>query len=234
MIRRVLFIGSSTTYWNNMPTWVTKLSEDLGSLPRIEVTDRTVPNAGLHDHVESTGYWSALDAIRKGQWDTVILQGSPREPLDDPSQFFMDAAKLATEVRATGAEPLLFQSYAYDQGYYKYAEEPGWGGNNVEMQKRVSEAYTKAAQEIGARLARAGDAWQWVLNQNPEIKLYSNDHVHPSACGSYLMACIDVSLLTGKDPREASWVPTGTVTEDEAKVLRAVAWKFAADQDRSR
>jgi len=228
---RVLFIGDSTTYTNAMPTWVTKLGENLGSVPKIEVTDRTSPNTSLHDHLVSTGYWSALDAIRKGGWDIVVLQGWGREPLNDPDQFYMTTAKFAEEVRAIGAEPMFFQNIAPDGGYYEYAENPHWGGNSIEMQKLVSSAYAKAAGQAGARLARAGDARLWLLNNNPEIRLHSIDKVHPSVCGSYLMACIYVCLFTGKDPREATWIPPYFITEAEAKVLRAVACRFCANPE---
>jgi hypothetical protein len=227
---RVLFIGSSTTYTNNMPIWVTELSKNLGSVPQIEVTDRTVSSARLRDHLKDT-YWGGLGAIRKGGWDIVVLQGYRQEPLDEPEQFFMAAAKLAEEVRATAAEPLFFQTYAYQQGYYAYEMVPCLGGNTAEMQMRISTAYAKAAEQAGTRVARVGDAWLWVLNNNPEIKLYSSDMVHPSACGSYLMACIFVSLFTGNDPREATWIPSVGVTEAEAKVLRAVAYKVCGNYE---
>lgn len=222
---RVLFIGSCTTYSNNMPIWVTELSMNLGSVPQIKVTESTAAGVGLKYHI-GTSYYSGLGAIRKGGWDIVVLQGQLKEPLDEPDQFFVAAAKLAEEVRAIGAEPLFFQTYAYAQGYLEYANEPCLGGNTAEMQMRISTAYAKAAEQAGARVARVGDAWLWVLNNNAEINLYSPDKIHPSACGSYLMACIFVSLFTGKDPREATWIPSMGVTEAEAKVLRAVAQKF--------
>jgi hypothetical protein len=208
-----------------MPIWVTELSKNLGSVPQIKVTERTDAGVRLEYHL-GTSYYSGLGAIRKGGWDIVVIQGNAKEPLDEPNQFFMAAAKLAEEVRASGAEPLFFQTYAYAQGYYEYANEPCLGGTTAEMQMRISAAYVKAAEQAGARVARVGDAWLWVLNNNAEINLYSPDKVHPSACGSYLMACIFISLFTGKDPREATWIPSNGVTEAEAKVLRAVAQKF--------
>jgi DNA-directed RNA polymerase subunit L len=157
----------------------------------------------------------------------VVLQGYASEPLDEPEQFFMAASKLAEEVRAIGAEPLFFQTYAYPQGSFMYAIEPRLGGNPAQMQVRISEAYAKAAEQAKARVARVGDACQWVINNNPEINLYSYDMVHPSARGSYLMACIFISLLTDKDPCAATWIPLREITEAEAKVLRAVAKKFS-------
>jgi hypothetical protein len=224
---RVLFIGTSITYWNNMPQWVTELSKSMDSVPQIETTDWTKAAARLRDRLDTTSYWSAITMIRKGGWDKVVLQGHRHEPLDEPDDFFAAAEELAEEARNIGAETIFFQTYPYAKGYYAYEKEPCLGGNPTEMQIRISAAYAKAAEQTGARVARVGDAWLWMLNNNPEIELYSSDMIHPSVCGSYLTACIFISLLTDRDPCAATWIPSKGMTEAEAKVLRSVAKEFA-------
>ena len=63
-----------------------------------------------------------------------------------------------------------------------------------------------------------------IITQHPEINLSDPDKLHPSACGSYLTACVLVAVVTGKDHPAASWLPPGWhVTEPEAKVLREAA-----------
>jgi len=97
----------------------------------------------------------------------------------------------------------------------------------MEMQKRVSAAYARAAEKTATRVARVGDAFQWVIVNNPQIQLFDSDFEHPSACGSYLIACVFVSLLTGKDPSLLDWIPAKGVTAEEARVLRSASKNFS-------
>ncbi len=218
---RVLFIGSSLTYYNNLPSQVTALAADL--------------NAPVHaDSVTIGGPLSRIltkkvDAIRKGGWDAVIIQGYSLEPLQDPDGFFTAAALLAQEARSAGAEVVFFETWACapESPWYSAA----WtGGNFKEMQAGLRKAYTLAAEDAGGRVAWVGDAWEMVLVEHEEIKLHSSDGKHPNERGSYLAACVLTALLTDRDPRDATWLPDYGVTELEAKVLRAYAHKVMKKQ----
>ena len=53
---------------------------------------------------------------------------------------------------------------------------------------------------------------------------------HPSAGGSYLMACVLVAAITGKDPRAATRLPPAGVTEAQAVVPREAAAKLRLEK----
>lgn len=218
---RILFIGNSITYSNNMPEWVAELSKNLGLDPAVETKDESRPYYRFRDQLERDEEWAPLASIRQRGWSMVVMQGHQSEPLKTPEDFFAGAARLAEEVRSAGAEPLLFQTYALGEGHSIY-KEPWSGGSPSVMQDRISKAYAHAAEQVKARVAPIGDAYLLIVTQHPEIKLYNPDRLHPSACGSYLMACVLVAVITGEDPRAASWLPKG-VTEPEARVLREAA-----------
>jgi hypothetical protein len=165
-----------------------------------------------------------VDAIRKGGWDTVIIQGLSTEPLDDLERFLSTSAVLAQEARSAGADVVFFQTWAFEAKHLYYLN--AWsGGNFKEMQARLRKAYTRAAEDTGGRIAPVGDVWEVVMAEHEEIKLYSSDRKHPSECGSYLAACVLTMVLTDRDPRDATWLPDSGVTESEAEVLRAYAYK---------
>ena len=226
---RVLFIGNSMTYWNNMLTFVMSLNKDLGSDPKILVTDNTIANAGLREQLSDTSFWSALGAIRKGGFDVVVLQGKASEPLEEPEEFSTAAIRFAEEAKAIGANPLFYQTYVLPPAFRIFYEQPWSGASPAEMQARVSAAYAAVAKQTNTRVARVGDAFLWLSLNHPEIKLFSDDFIHPSIGGSYLMACMFASLLSGKDPRMASWIPSTGVTDQEAILLRSVAWDFTRE-----
>jgi hypothetical protein len=223
-VARVLFVGNSITYWNYMPAWVAELGSDLRATPPVETKDVSIPDARLLDQLLDTSDSSPLGTIRKGGWSVVVVQAHPREPLQNPEEFFSAASKLAHEVRQEGAEPMFFETYPFPAGDDVYKE--AWsGGSPEEMHARIREAYARLAGETGARVLPIGDAWQLVRANHPEINLYAKDERHPSANGSYLVACVIISSITGKNPRSATWLPTSGVTmvEAEAAILRDVA-----------
>lgn len=220
---QVLFIGNSITNHNRMPSLLAQLADDAGVVPRLEIRDETLALARFRDQLLRDSSWSPLGAIRRGQWDIVILQGHSLEPLDDPEGFLLAASRLAEEVRAAGAEPLFLQTYCFPADSAVYQE--GWsGGSPAAMLAKVADAYRLAADQSRARVVPIGEAFQLVSARHPAIGLYSPDRIHPSVCGSFLMASALFTVLTGKDPRNCSWLPIG-VTEEEAQALREAAWQ---------
>jgi hypothetical protein len=88
---RVLFIGNSLTYFNDLPGTVSRLAS---SMPEtFEVTSVAEPNFALIDHVN--GKSNALEVIQSGDWDYVVLQQGPsslalsRDTLIRPPSFWI-------------------------------------------------------------------------------------------------------------------------------------------------
>ena len=98
-VYRVLFIGNSLTYTNDLPATVAAVALAAGDTMQV----RTVagPNLALIDHV--AGQTDAVDVIKSELWDYVVLQQGPTSlPL------YRDTLILATKwlqpyVRAAGA-----------------------------------------------------------------------------------------------------------------------------------
>src|SRR5688572_25247155 len=70
---RVLFIGNSLTYTNDLPATLEAVARAAGQ--RIEAVAVTAPNFSLMDHVR--GGSEALPMIRRGGWDFVVMQQGP-------------------------------------------------------------------------------------------------------------------------------------------------------------
>src|SRR5262245_23603813 len=70
---RVLFIGNSLTYVNDLPAMVTALADSAGAGPLV-VESVVFGGYSLEDH------WNqgdALRAIERGGWSVVVLQQGP-------------------------------------------------------------------------------------------------------------------------------------------------------------
>lgn len=189
---RVLFIGNSYTYFNNLPEIFAKLSE-AGHQPKVEIRMEAPGGWRLKDHWEKG---AALKALHEDKWDYVILQeqstlginyfleGRPRITSD---AFFQPyAKKWAAEIRKAGAIPVFYLT---------------WARKAVpEDQAALNYFYIHAALENGALVAPVGIAWAQVRQEQPVIELFSPDGSHPSPAGSYLAACTLYATLFHQNP----------------------------------
>ena len=76
-------------------------------------------------------------------------------PCTSPRSFFASVERLCTQIRAAGAVPVLYATWAYQKGGAKLAAK-GWDYET--MARTLSEAYRQAARENHALLAEVGRA----------------------------------------------------------------------------
>lgn len=208
---RVLFVGNSYTGVNNLPGLVTALSEAAGGR-RIETARHTVGGCTLQRHFAETG---AVEKIREGKWDVVVLQEQSMLPILQKDLMHQYARKLHAEIKASGAKTVFYLTWAREK--------------TPETQKDLDAAYFGIAKELGATVAPVGRAWQEARRRDPAVKLYAGDGSHPSAKGSYLAAVVFYATLLRKSPLGLSGkvVVSGRTAVDlspaEARTLQEAA-----------
>jgi hypothetical protein len=178
---RVLFIGNSYTYFNNLPALLKGLAASDKDWPQIETEMIVWSGATLQRHL-SEG--RASDSITEGNWDFVILQEQSMMPIKDAPTMFQYASELDARIRKSGAKTVLFSTWARQDERYNQA--------------KVDSAYKYTASKLSAVLAPVGLAWTTALEQDPQLLLYTTDKSHPNAAGSYLAACVIYSTLVGR------------------------------------
>jgi hypothetical protein len=214
---RVLFVGNSYTFVNDLPGWVHRLGDSSG-VAMVTVDSVAVPAATLADHVATTG---AIDRIHEGGWTHVVLQGQSVEPLTDPASFEAAAATLAAEAKKVGAAPVFYETWARRAGDAVYQE--AWsGGTPAAMQAGLRAEYQKVADAAGAAVAPVGDAREKALAELPAIDLFAADGSHPSVAGTYLAAGVFHATLTGHSPVGIADRPMELAAAD-ASALQGVA-----------
>ena len=201
---RVLFVGNSYTYVNDLPAVVRALGAATPGAG-VEVDSVTVGGATLADHWNSTG---ARERIASGGFDAVVIQGQSMEPVSSPASFDQHAALLAGALRDAGAHGVWYAT---------------WARRDVEAEPRaLTEAlelrYRMAAALNGDVVARVGAAWQIALLELPGVELYDADRSHPSPAGSLLAGCVILQALTGKTPRLPEPAPLGVPAAVAAKL----------------
>ena len=209
-LMKVLFIGNSYTYYNNLPGMLQALSNAAGKT--LETAMVTSGGKSLEWHWYNP---ETLDAIDKGQWDSIVLQDHSLRAVEEPDKLRSAVTKLAARIRKVDAIPLLY---------------PTWARQHIPgMQDAITETYVRVAREIDAMVAPVGCAWRKARVASPGLSLHVEDRSHPSMLGSYLAACVFYATLFGETPvgvPNAFRLPDGVtaVDKDKAVLLQETAW----------
>ena len=233
---RVLFIGNSYTYFNDLPDIFAGLAK-AGGQGRIETRMEAPGGWRLKDHWEKG---EARKALAEKKWDFVVLQdqstlgvnyyfeGKPRVTSDEVFRPY--AEKWAAAIRDAGATPVFYLTWARRA--------------TPQDQAALNYAYITVARETKGVVAPVGIAWRIALDERPALDLYYQDGSHPSAAGSYLAACALYAAILKRNPEglpgRIEGQPVNLDTEKvepgkvavladilpaEAKVLQSASWR---------
>lgn len=193
-IRRVLFIGNSLTYVNDLPRAYAAICAAAGR--PVEVGMIAAGAATLTQHRNNP---QVEEAIRTGRWNAVVLQDQSSRPAMDREGTVADAGAIGASIRKAGAVPVMYMTWALT--------DPGDQALQDASQRLLARSYGEAARAAEGRVAPVGLAWRNALAGRPGLKLYSNDGVHPAPAGTYLAACVFYHTLHGAAApvRTAPW-----------------------------
>lgn len=198
---RILFVGNSLTYQNDLPGMVAQLARATGR--PLMVQSLAKPDYGLEEHWRSG---EARTAIAGGRWNIVVLQQGP-SALPESRRLLVDYTKrFDAEIKKAGARTALYMVWPSRQRR-----------GDAEA---VSQSYRAAARAVSATLLPVGDAWRDAWALDPDLPLYAADNFHPSGMGTYLAALVVYRHLIG-EPAPATPILGGAVAQ--ADLLQAVA-----------
>jgi hypothetical protein len=214
---RVLFIGNSFTYVQNVPKQVEQIASALPG-PCIETKMFTVGGASLEDHWRAD---SAAALIKAGNWTHVVLndqstfgegwwlEGKPR--IGTSGQELLDYGRRFTAlIREKGAKPVIIAHWAD-------ASAP------ARDQRALDYLFAKFALETSSEVADVGYAVKRMQAEIPELDPYFTDKHHLSAAGAYLEALIIYATLTERSPVGAPRTILGPAVElKEGTVMDSV------------
>lgn len=177
LLLRILFIGNSLTYTNDLPRMVQQMAGG-----EVQVAMVAFPDYALEDHLRDERTLAALD---REAWDFIVVQQGPSAMESSRAALLRDAQALArrTKGKSRLAFLMVWPSAARARDF-----------------PRVAESYRLAAEATGGVFIPAGLAWQESMRKRPDIVLYAADGFHPAPAGSRLAAIEVVRALTGKEP----------------------------------
>jgi len=199
--KKILFIGNSYTYVNNLPSLVASMAQSTGKT--LEYDSNTPGGYTLQGHSTNT---TTLSKIQQGNWDFVVLQEQsqlPSFPIGDVQTMVYPYAQFLNSTILQYnpcAETIFYMTWGRQNGDSQNCAENPPVCTYAGMDDLLRERYMAMANSNQAVVSPAGAVWRSLRTTNPELNLYSSDQSHPSLLGSYAAACAFYTVLYREDP----------------------------------
>jgi hypothetical protein len=230
---QILWLGSSSTYFHDMPKhvadWLTRyagrrpgeagLCPDEAKMPaRSDLVGRS--GTAVYKYLDPdfrVEYGlrkgqTVLEKIRDGKYDFVIMQ-IPTDYLagrgdNDRDAFVAGIATYTHAIRGAGGRPFFY--------------EQGWGQD--ELFEAGDKLLFELAVEHNVPVVPCRSAWKRIREERPDLELHNlPDRTHPGTLGKYVNLCCFYAVLTGKAPvglpvRDVTYWPY--LTDEQKKQAR--------------
>lgn len=176
---KVLFVGNSLTYTNNLPSLVEKEAKSKGF--KIKASMVALPNYALIDHWDDG---EIQKRIMNGKYDYVIVQQGPSSQEEGRRMLREDGAKISALCERYETRLVYFMVWPSRTYYYTY--------------DGVIRNHRDAAEENNALLCPVGEVWKAHFDATEDYSYYGPDGFHPSLRGSQVAAETIVTTLFGE------------------------------------
>lgn len=206
--QRILYVGNSLTYFNNLPSLLREIAAQDG----VEIADSgfLYPDYSLEDHWNEA---RVAAAIASGKFDYVVAQQGPSAMPESQAMLKDYAGRFAKSCREAGSKLALYMVWPSQARSFDF--------------DNVINSYTAAARANEALLCPVGKAWKHAWQSDATLPLYSSDRFHPGIYGSVLAALTIYGSLYEKknfkflDHNRCSW--KDAIPADKARLLEKAA-----------
>lgn len=233
---RVLFLGNSLTYYNDMPALFRELALSEGKKIYVDsVTKGAATVAQFVDRnteIGATAYCKLTDE----KWNVVIIEPSRRITPDEDTVMGAELAAssvISDLAKNAGASLMLYTVWGNNNGMMRIYGMTGVSSSKAlssreithrEHAKFMYDANVKVSDYLGGvPMVNAGLAFENVMSARPDIDLYFTDLRHPSLAGSYLAACCFFAAIYGE--KTAPLTFNAGLSDEAAATLREYADK---------
>ncbi len=188
-----------------------------------------IPDYALEINGECVRKISVNEALTLEKWDVITFQqASPK--CGDYTTYQPYLNNLVAEVKAACPDAKLYihQTWSYEidctlQAYDNYER------SQKVMDEKSIEAYAQASKDTGMALIPCGDMVRYLRKNVPEFDYaaggmsINRDGFHLSRdYGRYAAALTWYGFLTGKDPREITYIPVVEEKAADTKILKKI------------
>ena len=167
---RILFIGNSHTYMNDLPAWVKTIAREEGY--SCDVTMLAHGGWYLSEHVKEP---QTKFNVLYGDYDFIVLQ-EHSHPFDRIDDYRSAVKTISFWADKKGSRIVIFGTWARK--------------DDIASQDYMNKINRDIANENGAILAPVGERWWSYKDVRPDIELYDEDGAHASCSGTEFAAKI--------------------------------------------
>lgn len=216
---KILFIGNSYTYCNNMPS---DYFEEIMRAAGYKVRVMSLTKGGwtlMNSSNAQDELGMQVDSVLKNQtFDFVVLQEQSMTPAVNAGSFYSGVRRLDKKIRESGATPVLYATWGRKQGSGDLA---ACGLTAETMTWKLAASYEHMGQTHDIPVAHVGLAFWDIVQNGRRVNLFDTDLSHPSAEGSYLAALTIFARITGVDPTTVDY--QGGFNEKAEPILKEAA-----------
>lgn len=232
-LKRVLFLGNSYTYTNNLPQMIANMASSVGDTL---IFDQNTPGGYyLYEHWNDS---NSTNKIKIGNWDDVVLQDQSLAPALPNDLFFGNLMpytyKLDSLINHYNdcVETVFYRTWGRKNGEITYCSvytPYPWPYfcSYASMDSVLKVRYQVMADSNNAIVSPVGSVWNYIRKNNPNIELYQIDESHPSLLGTYAAACTFYAIIFRKNPLNISY--NAGLTTVESDVIKNAAKLVAFD-----
>ncbi|MFQ3580133.1 MAG: DUF4886 domain-containing protein [Bacteroidales bacterium] len=220
--KKVLFIGNSYTYVNDLPQMISDMANSTGD--NLSFDSNCLGGYTLQAHHSNL---TTLQKISLGDWDYVVLQEQSQLPSFPDSQIetqvypyaqFLDSV---INSNTPCAETIFFMTWGRKNGDASNCGVWPPVCTYEGMDSLLNLRYRIMAEANNAILSPVGQVWKYLRQNHPEIELYQSDESHPSLAGTYAAACTFYTVIFRKNPELISF--NSTLNSETAVKIKAAA-----------
>ena len=197
---KVLFIGNSHTYMNDMPSLFSHIYEKTTGC-KVNSVMLAYSARSLEWHLKE--YLSLRYNILYGKYDYCIIQ-QRAHPFPSEEETLKDGKKIIEICKKVNTRVVLFMTWAEKA--------------HPENQQKMIDTYEKLAIETYSILAPIGIIWEKILKKYPEIELYYKDGAHASPYGDLLISAVLVKAISGINPSFPDYILDNKIEFREAGI----------------
>ena len=173
---KILFVGNSLTYSNNLPVLVEQEASKDQIILSTEILAK--PNYALIDHWDE----GALQKkIKSKSFDFVVVQQGPSSQQEGRELLFEAVKKLSAICEKNKSQLAVFMVWPSQQYFDTF--------------DKVIKNHRDVAEKYNAVLCPVGEVWKAHFNETKDFSYYGPDGFHPSVKGSEVAAQIIVDSL---------------------------------------
>ena len=183
---KILFLGNSHTYYNDLPALFKKICKECGK--DVEVGMIASPGVTYEWHL--TQYTDLRFALVHGGYDYIIMQQAAHEPCPSKEETITDAGRIIEMARAQGV---------------KVIQTLPWARIDIpEEFEKMKDIYYTLCEKYDVKMNPVGHVFEDIIKNHPDIRLHWFDGAHAGPYGSYANALCTYKTIFGDSSENAS------------------------------